>query len=55
MPVAYNQRLAILITSILVKLNVVHYLVFDRVLQQLARSFPGATVRKTTSLHLQLA
>src|SRR5262249_40596394 len=37
MPVAYNQALSILITSILVKLNVVHYLVFDCCLQQLAR------------------
>ena len=39
MPVAYNQPLAILITPILVQLNVVHYLIFDRGLQQLARSF----------------
>src|SRR5438105_8467122 len=39
MPVAYNQPLSILITPILVELNVVHYLVFDRGLQQLARSF----------------
>src|SRR5207244_1031659 len=39
MPVTYNQPLSILITSILVELNVVHYLVFDRGLQQLARSF----------------
>ena len=39
MPIAYNQPLAILITSILVELNVVHYLVFDRGLQQLTRSF----------------
>jgi hypothetical protein len=39
MPVAYNQALSILITPILVELNVIHYLVFDRCLQQLARSF----------------
>jgi hypothetical protein len=39
MPVAYDQALAILITPILVEFNVVHYLVFDRRLQQLARSF----------------
>jgi hypothetical protein len=39
MPVAYHQPLAMLITSIFVELNVVHYLVFDRGLQQLARSF----------------
>src|SRR6516225_3300067 len=39
MSVTHDQPLAILITPILVKLNVVHYLVFDRCLQQLARSF----------------
>src|ERR1700756_107960 len=39
MSVAYNQPLSILITSILMELNVVHYLVFDRCLQQLPRSF----------------
>jgi hypothetical protein len=33
MPVEYNQSLSILITSILVELNVVDYLVFDRGLQ----------------------
>jgi hypothetical protein len=33
MPVAYNQPLSILTTSILVELNVVDYLVFDRRLQ----------------------
>jgi hypothetical protein len=38
MPVAHNQPLAILITAILVELNVVYHLVFDRGLQQLARS-----------------
>jgi len=35
----YNQPLAILITAILVELDVVHYLAFDRGLQQLAGSF----------------
>src|SRR5438105_15759619 len=39
MPVAYHQPLSILITSILVELDVVDYLVFDRGLQQLACSF----------------
>jgi hypothetical protein len=39
MPLAYYQALSILITAILVELNVVHYLVFDRCLQQLARPF----------------
>ena len=39
MSVAYNKSLSVLITSILVVLNVVHYLVFDRGLQQLTRSF----------------
>ena len=39
MPVADNQALSILITSILVELDVVDYFVFDRGLQQLARSF----------------
>src|SRR5690349_14334170 len=39
MPVAYNQPLSILTAPILVELNVVHYLVFYRCLQQLARSF----------------
>src|SRR5438105_3261798 len=33
MPVAYHQPLSILITSILIELNVVDYLVFDRCLQ----------------------
>ena len=33
MPVAYNQPLPILITPILVELNVVDYLIFDRCLQ----------------------
>jgi hypothetical protein len=33
MPVAHNQPLAILITPILVELNIVDYLVFDRRLQ----------------------
>jgi hypothetical protein len=33
MPVAYNKPLSILITSILMELNVVDYLVFDRCLQ----------------------
>ena len=33
MPVAYGQPLSILITPILVELNVVDYLVFDRRLQ----------------------
>jgi hypothetical protein len=39
MSVAYNKSLSVLITSILMELNVVHYFVFDRGLQQLARSF----------------
>src|SRR5215469_12923142 len=39
MSVTHDQPLAILITAILVELDVVHYLVFDRCLQQLARSF----------------
>src|SRR5215468_4770553 len=39
MSVTHDQSLAILITAILVELDVVHYLVFDRCLQQLARSF----------------
>src|SRR6516164_5590412 len=39
MSVTHDQPLAILITPILVELDVVHYLVFDRCLQQLARSF----------------
>jgi hypothetical protein len=39
MTVTYNQPLSILVTAILVELNVVHYLVFYRCLQQLARSF----------------
>ena len=46
MSVAYNKSLSILITSILVELNVVHYLVFDRGLQQLARSFPEQLFEK---------
>src|SRR6516162_10147099 len=46
MPIAHNQPLAILITSILVELNVVHYLVFDRFLQQPVRSFPEQLFQK---------
>jgi hypothetical protein len=38
LPVAYHQPLPILITPILVKLDVVGYLVFDCSLQKLARS-----------------
>jgi hypothetical protein len=55
MSVAYDQPLAILITAILVELNVVHYLVLNRALQKLARSFLEQLARKTTSLHLELA
>ena len=39
MPVADNQALSILITSILVELNVLDDLIFDRRLQKLTRAF----------------
>jgi hypothetical protein len=38
MPVAYDQALSILITAILLELNVVHYLVFDRSFQRQCES-----------------
>jgi hypothetical protein len=46
MSVAHNQPLSILIPAIFVELNVVHYLVFDRGLQQLARSFLEQLLQK---------
>jgi hypothetical protein len=55
MPVTYYQALSILITAILVKLNERPLPRFRSLLATACALLPGATVRKTTSLHLQLA
>jgi hypothetical protein len=55
MPVAHNQPLAILITAILVELNERLSPPFRSRPATACALLPGATVRKTTSLHLQLA
>ena len=55
MPVTYYQALSILITAILVKLNERPLPRFRSLLATACALLPRATVRKTTSLHLQLA
>src|SRR5438034_6034295 len=54
-PPSYNQPLAILITSILVELNERRLPRFRSRLATAYALLPGAIVRKTASLHLQLA